>query len=265
MAKLHINLLAKQLTEQELRTALEKPPKSLREYYSEVISRISKQEEKQEHLAMITLKWIAYAKEPLQAGALQHALAVTSDTRDVNEKDLIDIEQLISFCAGIVTIDSESGIIRFVHYTVQEYLENALPSADSDTEIAKICLKYLALDVFSTSCKNQISLNERLEKYKLSKYAASHWADHVRGRQEERLQDIVVATFESDGRRDSMLQLQGQGFLRGDFYSSYNCSLLHLASSNGLPNLFSNLLSKYKQENFLGSVWNRERLSPFGV
>jgi hypothetical protein len=247
MAKLQIDLLAEQLTERELHSALENLPEDLSQAYGNVMNRISAQNEKQRHLAMTTLKWITYTTEPLKAGALQHALAVIPDFTEINEKDLIDIEQLVSFCVGIVTIDREGGIIRLVHYTIQKYLEKELPRVRANIEIARTCLSYLTLDVFSMPCDNEDSLNERIRKYKLSSYAASHWADHVRGRPEEHLQALVLATFESDGTRDSMLQLRDNPRRSYGFYSSYNSSLLHLASSHGLSNICKTLLSNYKR------------------
>ena len=80
--------------------------------------RINAQDKHQSALAIATLKWVTYAKAQLKIEALQHALAVTPGCREINEMDLIDVDQLISFCMGIVIIDHESGIIRLVHYTI---------------------------------------------------------------------------------------------------------------------------------------------------
>jgi hypothetical protein len=261
MAKLHIDHLAAQVTERKLHSALEQLPVDRDEAYGNVMDRISSQNEAQKHLAMTTLKWITFAKEPLQTGALQLALSKATNSKEINE-DLIDVEQLVSFCAGIVTIDCESGIIRHVHYTIQKYLEAKLPQAESSIEIARTCLSYLTFPVFSTPCANRDSLIDRRRKYGLSSYAASHWADHVRDGSEEHLQDVVLATFEGDGRRDSVLQLQGQGY---DFRPSFNFSLLHWASYHGLSNICQALLSNYKAGNRLGWLITRKRLFPFGM
>lgn len=265
MAKLHTDLLTEQLTERELHSALEQLPEDLSKAYGNVMNRISSQNEKRRHLAMTTLKWITYTKEPLETGALQHALAVTPDSTDINEKDLIDIELLVSFCVGIVSIDYESDIIRLVHYTIQKYLENELPPVQGNIDIARTCLNYLAFDVFSTPCDNKNSLNERMGKYKLSSYAAFHWADHVREGLEEHLQALVLATFESDGKLDSMLQLRDGILWWGEIYSSYDSSLLHLASSHGLSNICQTLLSNYKRGNVLGRFMKYYRLYLFDI
>jgi len=250
MAKLHIDLLAEQLTEGQLHSALEKLPEDLNEAYGSVIKRISAQNEKPRHLAKTALKWVTYAKEPLKAEELRHAIAVAPSSTDINEKDLIDIELLVSFCVGIVSIDREGGIIRLVHYTAQKYLEKELQSVQANTQIARTCLSYLAFDVFLVSCDDNPSLEERIRKYKLSSYAASHWGDHVREGLQEQLHALVLATFENKGKRDSMLQL---------FYgrsSSYHLSLLHLASSQGLANTCQILLSNWKRGNIMRRLIN---------
>jgi len=260
MAKLHIDLLAEQLTDREVNSALESLPEDLSEAYGSVMKRISVQKEKQRHIAMTALKWITYAKEPLKAGQLQHALAVTPESTDINEKDFVDIGSLVSFCVGIVTVDPESGIIRLVHYTVQKYLEKQFPQVQANTEIARTCLGYLAFDAFSMFCEDVPSFEERVKKYKFSSYAGVYWADHVREGAEDHLHPLVLATFESEGKRHSMLQLQGRYY-----YPSppYNYSLLHLAGSQGLSKLCKALLSNWKRGNILRRKFNWRRFYLF--
>lgn len=42
---------------------------------------------------------------------------------ELDEENLVQIEEMVSVCAGLVTIDEESKIIRLVHCTTQEYFE----------------------------------------------------------------------------------------------------------------------------------------------
>jgi hypothetical protein len=194
---------------------------------------------------MRALKWITYAKEPLHPGALQHALAITRDSRDVNEHDLIDIGRLISFCAGLVIFDQESGVVRLVHYTTQNYLETYLPPADGNAEIATTCLRYLAFDAFVTSFIKKIPLATQVEKYQLSSYASRHWFEHVRGDSEDQFHVAIFETFESQGTRDSILQIAKYATLTWHpFEDPANISFLHLASMHGLSKLCRVLLSR---------------------
>jgi hypothetical protein len=51
------------------------------------------------------------------------ARAVEPDDNAIDEEALADETLMISECAGIVTFDRESNIIRLVHYTTEEYFE----------------------------------------------------------------------------------------------------------------------------------------------
>jgi len=87
------------------------------------MERICNQDEDDAQLAKRTLSWISYALRPLTVKEIQHAIAVEPSEKELDEEALPDEELLISVCAGIVTIDQESNIIRLVHYTTQEYFE----------------------------------------------------------------------------------------------------------------------------------------------
>jgi hypothetical protein len=45
------------------------------------------------------------------------------DETELDETNLPEIEDMISVCADLVTVDGESNIIRLVHYTTQEFFE----------------------------------------------------------------------------------------------------------------------------------------------
>lgn len=56
------------------------------------------------------------AKRPLTTLELQHALAVEVGESELDEENFPEIEDMVSVCAGLVTVDEECGIIRLVHY-----------------------------------------------------------------------------------------------------------------------------------------------------
>jgi hypothetical protein len=87
------------------------------------MERIEGQVKDQKELAKQVLSWIAYAKRPLTTLELQHALAIVVGESELDEDNLPEIEDMVSACAGLVTIDKESDIIRLIHYTTQEYFE----------------------------------------------------------------------------------------------------------------------------------------------
>ena len=71
-------------------------------------------------LAKRVLSWITCARRPLTTSELQHALAVEAGQSELNQDNLEEIDIMVSVCAGLVTVDQESDIIRLVHYTTQE-------------------------------------------------------------------------------------------------------------------------------------------------
>jgi hypothetical protein len=91
--------------------------------YDQAMERINGQKLGFQDLAKEVLAWITYAKRPLTTLELQHALSVEVGESELNEDNLPQIEDIVSVCAGLVTVDEESCIIRLVHYTAQEYFK----------------------------------------------------------------------------------------------------------------------------------------------
>jgi hypothetical protein len=67
------------------------------------------------------LSWITCAKRPLTILEFRHALAVEVGESALDEENLPEIEDMVGVCAGLVTVDKKSDIIRLIHYTTQEY------------------------------------------------------------------------------------------------------------------------------------------------
>jgi hypothetical protein len=75
------------------------------------MQRIEKQDMDSQQLAKDVLSWIVCAKRPLTTSELQHALAVEASDDELDEDNLPLVEDMVSVCAGLVTVDEESGII----------------------------------------------------------------------------------------------------------------------------------------------------------
>jgi hypothetical protein len=145
--------------------------------------RIEGQVTDQEELAKQVLSWITCAERPLTTLELQHALAVEVGESELDEDNLPEIEDMVSVCAGLVTIDEESNAIRLVHYTTQEYFERTqshwFPNAKTD--ITTICISYLSFDVFERGfCQTDDEFEERLRSNQFFEYAARSWGHHAR-------------------------------------------------------------------------------------
>ena len=122
----------------------------LDEAYKDVMERINGQKPGFRRLAEKVLLWITCAKRPLIVSELQYALAVVVRDSQLDEDNLERIERMVSVCAGLVTVDEESNIIRLVHYITQEYFERTQSQwfPDVQTNITTICITYLSFNEF---------------------------------------------------------------------------------------------------------------------
>jgi hypothetical protein len=158
------------------------------EAYAEAIERIDSQLPGKAEVAKRAISWIIYAGRPFKTWELCHALAVELGKEELDQENIDDVEDIVSFCAGLVTVDEESNIIRLVHYTTQEYFERIretwIPNAQQ--EITSACLTYLSFSTFrSGSCSSDKELKGRLEQYVFLDYAARYWGHHARTVQEK--------------------------------------------------------------------------------
>src|SRR5437588_6524230 len=143
------------MTAKAIRAALRKLPTGSEAYddaYGEAMERITGQDSGGSEFAVRVLQWVAFTMRPLTTTELKHALAVETGEREIDEDNLPEIEDMVSVCAGLATVDEESGTIRLVHYTTQEYFERTrmkwFPVAQRD--IAMTCVTYLCFDTFTT-------------------------------------------------------------------------------------------------------------------
>jgi hypothetical protein len=244
LAHLHLEYVSQHLTVDGIRRALDTLPTTLDAWYATAVDRISKID-----VAMRGLKWITHSQERLRVAALQHALAVTEKSTDLDETEILPPNSLVSMFGGLATIDKESDTIRLVHYTTQTFLEKLLPQSFADVEIADTCLKYLAFDPFAKPFDHVDGLKKGLEKYGLLEYAIRYWAHHVLP-SETTYHDTLLNLFGKHSRRDAQVQLW--------FYLSWtyhynrdvqafipnpDVSLLHIVAIYGLPVLCGLLLN----------------------
>jgi hypothetical protein len=249
LASLYVELLAEQLKTHDILAALDQLPKGLEATYDVAVSRIHARHNKDHvKVALKTLTWITFAREPLEVDALRHALVVEEDSTDINESDLPDIQKVILLCVGLVAVDLEGGKIRLVHETTQQYFQKYfrdVQTGDGEAEIAKTCLRYFSFPAFCHPFWERESIQKHLEKYKLSSYASRYWFVHIRqGRLEEKFCQAIIKTFENQGTRDSVYQLL-EYCIYGRYSAfplRYEVHLLHLASMHGLRILCGEVL-----------------------
>ena len=200
-----------------MKKALEKLPSGSDAYdiaYENAMERILTQAKGDADLATATISWVLRSKRPLSSLELQHALAIEPNSPAPDPTNLVEPDELLSVCGGLVIADRETDIVRLVHYTMQEYLERHqtrwLPLAN--LYLATACVSYMSYDFFASDESSDLanfgfarrtlgsrhgwarrpsettreaqrtrkSWDSKVRHYPLVRYAANHWGHHLR-------------------------------------------------------------------------------------
>ena len=132
--------------------ALRALPTKLSTAYHEVIDRITTQDAETEGAGMQTLAWIFHAARPLKMDELRVALDVEKGSPNADRAPQFSPVDVIEMCHSLVVHEESSGVVRFVHPTVQEYLKSFNLSK---LGLAKTCLSYLEHELFDGICSDQ--------------------------------------------------------------------------------------------------------------
>ncbi|PSN59030.1 hypothetical protein BS50DRAFT_661069, partial [Corynespora cassiicola Philippines] len=232
LARLHVDSLLDKDTKKKVRSALDHLSRGtdpLREAYDGAIERIEGQ---------------------LPGRA---ARAKSRDESELDEDNIPDVEELVSVCAGLVTVDEESNVIRLVHYTTQDYLEGIRETwnPEAQHEIAATCLTYLCFNKFTSgSCRSDAELESRLKQDLFLDYSAQHWGQHAATVQEE-VSGLAMHLLKHDRLVDCAVQTaQVTSYKWGGYSQSFPQQVtgLHVAASFGLVKLSKQLLSWMAKE-----------------
>lgn len=259
LAKLHLDSLKGKRSPRELKKALSNLATGKSAYdgaYGDTMQRIYGQILDQKELAMSVLMWIVHTKRPLKTSELQHALSVELGELVFLEDNLPDIDDMVSACCGLVTVDEESQIIRLIHYTTQEFFERKglIFFPDAQGQIASVCVTYLLFDVFGSGrCNDTGEFLQRLADFPLFEYASAHWGHHATSQEDS---ELIQRLLTQQGHVQACSQaLMAAKFLRQlqlrndyDYYWSnipLNISSLHLAASFGLTSMMSYIMDDF--------------------
>ena len=196
-------------------------------------------------LALKTFAWIALARCPLKIDELQHALATEPEDEDFEPDGISDVEDILSACAGLIVVEQRTTLVRFMHYSFQEYLDHFLnthyPSAKA--YVATTCLTNLSFaPVQSTpqwmywSTRRKLPLAESLP---FLDYALRNWHEHV-GDLEQSVIPRLRLFIENDTIRRNVIEPQKHRTGSPSF--SRDSTPLHVAIKLGFLQLFYVLL-----------------------
>ena len=200
---------------------LETVPTELPSAYQATVDRIMKRGPESMNLAFKVLSWILRTRRPLRMRELSESITVELDDTGREEEDIPDPTRLIEVCEGLVIHDRSSGIIRFAHYTVQEYLQEYLQEpccrakVVSAVHVTMSCLTYLLYDVFGSGELSE----EKKREYQFLDYAARYWTDHIEelGQENNDIRKLAIRLLTMEGNYVTMLCSQG-GKDRPQFY-----------------------------------------------
>jgi hypothetical protein len=171
---------------------------------------------------------------------LLEALVVWQGDRDLEHDLMISSNQVIDCCKSFVTHDEASGLVRFTHFTVHQFIDEVRQKLPEAIHLAKTCLTFLAFTVFGEPCSDTESMEERVHKYKFGLYAAENWGFHTAGEAEESpdIQRILCDSFVSETRRNAILQIHtyAQSNRRTIAFTKGQ-TLLHVLADKGLATL----------------------------
>lgn len=223
--------------------------------YEQTIKRIKNQQPGQVKLAMSILAWLTCAKRQLTKSELQHALATRLGAAGFDPDDVPGTDVMVSVCAGLVTVDEESGIIRLLHYTTQQYLQTDQRwVCNAEIYMAETCVTYLSFDIFESGPYEKMhELRERCHVYQLYHYAACNWGHHARAALTEqsiptapgnRLFQQILAFIQSGAKMLASCQVMDNPEGHQYWLSVYQgMTSIHLAACFGLKRIITNLLA----------------------
>jgi Ankyrin repeats (3 copies) len=168
----------------------------------------------------------------------------------LDEENLCRVEDMVAVCAGLVTVDEESNIVRLVYYTTQEYFERTqgqwFPKAES--EIIIICVTYLLFNEFQSGIyEDDREFEQRLQINKLYDYATHNWGHHAGEA------SMLILEAISFLERKAQLEASSQGLLADKMYLSdteysqrflKDMTGLHLVAYFGVEAMVKQLLDK---------------------
>ncbi|KAM6515600.1 hypothetical protein FALCPG4_013819 [Fusarium falciforme] len=187
-----------------IKSALYQLPRSVHIAFETSINRIKRKDEAEnmQGLAQHVLTWIVNAVTPLNAEQVGLSFALRHCRRAFDRAYVPSTLRVMSACAGLVTMDPETSMLRLVHESVGQHLvEHRVISEKAHMAMAKACLNCLLLD------ESPGLVPDDAPKYSegpLVQYCASHWITHFRQGEQEgsdsEAESLALEFLDSNGK-----------------------------------------------------------------
>ncbi|QGA13764.1 hypothetical protein EYB26_001415 [Talaromyces marneffei] len=264
LAKLLLYSLEDKINPRQLAIALESLPRgsdAYNEVYEDAMERIQSQRQGLRDLSFRVITWIVHAQRPLTKSEMQHALATTTDAVSLDLNNITEIGLIVSVCAGLVTVDVESNIVRLVHHTAMEYFDRMrtkwFPNAHD--EITQTCVTYLSFQGFETGpSPTSNEYKTRIQTNSLYEYAARYWGYHARISSIEN--DKPILDFLGNKSKVSA-STQAMIYHELGYYDDIQMNSTHLAAYFGLTKSMLALLQRQCDVNYKDKSFGRAPLS----
>lgn len=212
--------------------------------YSDILRRIEDGRPGDKELVMRILSWIFRAQRTLTMGELLVALVMEDsepdDQLDGILEQMIAPTEVIDSCKSLVQYEKSSGLVRFSHDTVQEFIASRIQELPPAFHLAKSCLVYLTLDDFE---------EVRPETRPFRQYAAQFWDTHTRDAEESPVvQQAALRLFTSPEKMNSMLSFGSTTGFWSDSHGDYHTSL-HVLAGKGLAMICKLILEASQKQN----------------
>ena len=161
------------------------------------MDRIQSQSKTVRDLAIGVLYWTLRAKRPLRISELRHALRLDPNISSMNDDkspvnrfipgaiergDSIFQARIVASCAGLISVDDQTGIVRLIHLSIAEHLEQTeyMQSSRIHTAISRVCMACLSNDKFTQpESGDEIHIKAWIDKYPLLSYSLEYWGHHA--------------------------------------------------------------------------------------
>jgi ankyrin repeat protein len=224
----------------------------LKELFERFITRVQEFDDTKQNFAKEILAWLLLMKRPMREAEMRYILKRDSDGSILGSNKAVNYERFVGLCKdfNILIYDKHSNrfaILRPASQYLLSTLDDWCPGAK--TTVARRCLEFLALDEFSKGpCKTDAEYESRLQNYKLYKYAARHWVDHLQDLQN--VPTILIRSFFMDKNKvasaSQVMSVSDQRPPQSDYSQRFDPSEsgLHLAAQVGSTSVLARLLEE---------------------
>jgi len=241
--------------------------------YESAMERVGSQSREKYELSKRVFAWIVHAKRQLHIAEVKHALGTCIGKSRLDPDDFMSEQTMLSVCAGLVSYDDRTKIIRLVHYTAQEYFRDHWLKwfKDESAEITSTCITYMSFSSFKSGpCRTQAEADRRSKDYVLLNYAARHWGDHAReqetigngneheleGDKHESHTRIAMSFLLNEPLVFSAFQAMVFARWGQEYFVSPHTQALHLTTYFGIHGLSALLLDNKADVNAVGSFYD---------